>query len=63
MPASLIDDDEAQRIAAQLAAKYGADALAFVQSRAARALAVGDELAYSAWCSVRDATEAMRGAS
>ncbi len=62
MHTSLLEEDEAQRIAAALAAKYGADALAFVQARAARALEVGDDLAYSAWRSVLQATEGVLGA-
>ncbi|HUZ73587.1 MAG TPA: hypothetical protein VMU87_11425 [Stellaceae bacterium] len=61
MHSSLLDEDEAHRIAATLAAKYGADALAFVQARAQRALEVGDDLAYSAWRAVHDATEHMLG--
>ena len=61
MHANLLEENEAQRIAAKLAAKYGADALAFARSRAERAREVGDELAYSAWRSVLDATALVLG--
>ena len=61
MTDTVLEEDEADRIAAELAAKYGNDALEFVRSRAERAQAVGDELAYDAWQSVLDATEALLG--
>ena len=48
----LLDDEEAERIAEELAAKYGSDALDYVRSRAERAHSVGDELAFGAWQSV-----------
>jgi hypothetical protein len=61
MTNTVLEDEEANRIAAELAAKYGNDALEFVRSRAERAQSVGDELAYGAWQSVLDATEALLG--
>jgi hypothetical protein len=61
MTDTVLEDEEANRIAAELAAKYGNDALEFVRSRAERAQSVGDELAYGAWQSVLDATEALLG--
>jgi fumarylacetoacetate (FAA) hydrolase family protein len=53
----LLDDEEAERIAEELAAKYGSDALDYVRSRAERAQSVGDELAFGAWQRVLDAAE------
>jgi hypothetical protein len=61
MTDTVLEDEEANRITAELAAKYGNDALEFVRSRAERAQSVGDELAYGAWQSVLDATEALLG--
>jgi fumarylacetoacetate (FAA) hydrolase family protein len=61
MTTPLIDNEEAERIAAELAAKYGRDALQYVQARAERAQEVGDELAYGAWQSVLGATQALLG--
>ena len=61
MSDTLLDDDEAERIAGELTAKYGDDALEFVRSRAERAKEVGDELAYAAWQAVRGAMEALLG--
>jgi hypothetical protein len=61
MTDTVLEDEEANRIAAELAAKYGNDALEFVRSRAERAQSVGEELAYGAWQSVLDATEALLG--
>lgn len=61
MTETVLEDEEADRIAAELAAKYGNDALEFVRSRAERAQSVGDELAYDAWQAVLDATEALLG--
>jgi len=46
---SLTDYGEICRIARELAAKYGDDALAYVKSRADRATEVGDELALDIW--------------
>jgi hypothetical protein len=46
---SHIDDNEVRRIAVDLAAKYGRDAIAFVISRAARAAEIGDDIAYAIW--------------
>lgn len=61
MTDTLLEDDEAERIAGELAAKYGHDAIEFVLSRAERAKEVGDELAYAAWQSVLEATETLLG--
>jgi hypothetical protein len=61
MHSTLLADSEAERIAAELAAKYGTDALGYVATRAGQAQSVGDELAYSAWQSVRNATESLLG--
>jgi hypothetical protein len=61
MTDTVLEVDEADRIAAELAAKYGDDAIEFVLSRAERAQAVGDELAYDAWQAVLEATEALLG--
>jgi hypothetical protein len=61
MTDTLLEDDEAERIAGELTAKYGNDALEFVRARAERAQEVGDELAYAAWEAVRDATENLLG--
>ena len=52
---SLVDEEEAARIAAGLTAKYGADAVDFVCARAERALSVGDDLAHASWLTVLDA--------
>lgn len=43
------DDGEVQRIARDLSAKYGRDAVAFAKSRAERASEIGDELAHGIW--------------
>ena len=59
MTTSLLEDDEAERIAGDLAAKYGEDAIPYVRARADRAQEVGDELAWSAWQAVLDATESL----
>jgi hypothetical protein len=56
---SLLNEDEAQRIAVELTAKYGADALEFVRARAERAQSIGDELAHEAWQCVLDATQSL----
>lgn len=42
-----LDEEAARRTAEDLAAKYGQDAAAFIHSCAARANAIGDELAYA----------------
>lgn len=60
---SLLDDEEAVRIAEELTAKYGHDALAYVRDRAARAIEVGDKLAYGAWQSVLAAAHDLLEAS
>lgn len=52
MTMPLLNEEEAYRIAEELAAKYGADALAFARDRAACAVEVGDDLAYDAWQSI-----------
>jgi hypothetical protein len=57
----LLESDEADRIAGELADKYGTDALAYVHARAERAHAVGDDLAYGAWQSVLEATISLVG--
>ena len=61
MHPNLLAKDEVERIATELAAKYGSDALGYVETRAEQAQSVGYELAYSAWQSVRDATESLLG--
>jgi hypothetical protein len=61
MHSNFLEADEAERIAAELAAKYGLDALDYVETRAEQAQSVGDELAYAAWQTVRDATETLLG--
>jgi hypothetical protein len=61
MPDNFLEDQEAERIAADLADKYGADALGYVATRAEQAQSVGDDLAYSAWQTVRDATALVLG--
>lgn len=53
---NLVDEEEATRIAEELTAKYGAEAIDFVLSRADRARSIGDDLAYGAWQSVLQAT-------
>jgi len=59
MTTALLETDEAERIAEDLAAKYGDDAISFVRARADRAQEVGDELAYGAWQAVLGATESL----
>jgi hypothetical protein len=61
MDQQLLESDEADRIAGELADKYGADALAYVEARAERAHAVGDDLAYGAGRSVLEATKSRIG--
>ncbi len=61
MESTLLDQAEAARIAGELAAKYGADALDHARSRAECAQSVGDELAFGAWQSVLDATARLLG--
>ena len=50
------DDSEARRIASDLTGKYGSDALAYVASRAERAVEIGDEIAQAIWRHVLAAT-------
>jgi hypothetical protein len=59
MTTTLLETDEAERIAEDLAAKYGEDAIPYVRARADRAQEIGDELAYDAWQAVLDATESL----
>ncbi len=59
MVSSLLDDEEAERLAGELAIKYGREAVDYVHSRAERALSVGDELAYEAWQRVLEATREL----
>ena len=49
---SLLEEEEAQRIAGEIAERYGTDALPYVRARAERARSVGDDLAYGCWQSV-----------
>lgn len=58
---SLLAEDEAERIAEDLTAKYGEDAISFMQARADRAQEVGDELAWGAWQAVLDAAQSLLG--
>jgi len=46
---NLYNDGEVLRIAQDLSAKYGNDAVAFVKNRADRAREVGDDLACDIW--------------
>ena len=46
---NLYNDSEVLRIAQDLSAKYGNDAVAFVKNRADRAREVGDDLACDIW--------------
>jgi hypothetical protein len=62
MASSVIEDEEAERIAGELAAKYGSDAIEFVRNRAEVAQSVGDEVAWAAWQSVLEFTETLVGA-
>jgi hypothetical protein len=55
----MLETQEASRIAFDLVAKYGREALDFAQDRAARAVEVGDDFAYSAWQSVIEATQGL----
>jgi hypothetical protein len=55
----MLDPAEATEIAKGLIAKYGADALAFGQGRARRALEVEDDLALAAWRAVIANTRAL----
>lgn len=61
MTEALLDDEEAARIAEELAAKYGSEALDYVRDRAERAHSVGDELAFGAWQTVLGATAELLG--
>jgi hypothetical protein len=55
----LLDEEEAQRLAEELAAKYGHDTLDYVRGRAEQARSVEDDLAYDAWQRILKATEAL----
>ena len=55
----MLDAPDAARIARGLTEKYGADALAFAQDRAQRAMEIGDEVALDAWRAVIEATRAL----
>jgi len=55
----MLEPNEAAEIAKGLIAKYGADALAFGQGRARRALEIDDELALAAWRAVIANTRAL----
>lgn len=55
----MLEASDAARIARSLTEKYGADALAFAQDRARRAVEVGDALALEAWRAVIEATRAL----
>ena len=48
----MLEAAEATEIARGLSEKYGSDALAFARDRAARAVAVGDDLALASWRAV-----------
>ncbi len=56
-----LDDNEARRIAGDLAAKYGRDALTFVTSRAERAAEIGDEIAYAIWDNILHVARELLG--
>jgi hypothetical protein len=55
----MLDPNEATEIAKGLIAKYGAEAIAFGQGRARRALEIDDELAFAAWRAVIANTRAL----
>jgi hypothetical protein len=57
---ALCDNGEVRRIARDLSAKYGLDAMGLARSRAERAIAVGDELAYGIWEEVLSAMRDMK---
>lgn len=59
MGANQLGREETLRIARDLAAKYGHDAIAFIEARAARAGEIGDELAYDSWQSVLAAAQEL----
>jgi hypothetical protein len=61
MEQTVLESEEAERIAGDLADKYGVEALAYVRARAERASAVGDDLAYDAWRIVLEATKSRIG--
>ncbi len=60
MNTALCDNGEVQRIARDLSAKYGHDALGLARSRAERAIEVGDELAYGIWEKVLSAMHGLK---
>jgi hypothetical protein len=52
MTSSLLEEEEAARIAGEITERYGTDALDYVRARAERARSVGDDLACGCWESV-----------
>jgi hypothetical protein len=58
---NIFDDNEARRIAEDLAAKYDGDALAYAKARAERAVEIGDELAQAIWRKVITITNELFG--
>ena len=54
------DDGEVSRIAQDLATKYGYDAVAFAQARAARASEIGDQVARDIWEKVLAAVSTLK---
>lgn len=60
MNTTLCDSTEVQRIARDLSAKYGHDALTLAQSRSERAVEIGDDLAYGIWQKVLSAMNGMK---
>ncbi len=59
--ASLLEADEASRIAHDLTERYGRGALEFARSRAARTVEIGDDLAYGAWQAIITAVHKSLG--
>lgn len=60
MSTNLSSDSEVRRIAQDLSAKYGLDALSLAKIRADRALEIGDDLALAIWEQVLAAMNAMK---
>jgi hypothetical protein len=56
---SMFEGPDPLQMAQALTAKYGRDALAFARERAARALDVGDDIAYDTWRLVIEATQRL----
>jgi len=54
------DDGEVSRIARDLTAKYGYDAVDFARARVERATEIGDELAQGIWEKVLTAVNAVK---